>query len=683
MRRGRLDRTLSAPAFGVVVALASLGVPQTAFGQQRQALSSLKSGHSALVSVLTVSRPPSVARLHPMRWAHWSRSARILQTSSEFGSRAVIGLSSPDVLAAVRSEYGIDASVLHTALRAAEVSVDEASLRLLLTKGLHDPRIRYVEPVRSLGMDHPRNDPYLTQLNAAINAPWEWQFASSHVDLALNLERGSPSVLVGVVDTGVSNVPDMSGKIAEAWYYSTQGADATDFDGHGTAVSSLIAANNDDGFGMAGFGGAARVIMFRDVVGSTLTVAAAIDRLVSRGVRVINLSFSFPAYSSVVADAVNRAIAAGVLVVASAGNDGAFDISFPARMLQPVNGAASWGLAVGSSNMNNGVSEFSNKGNNLSLVAPGGLADGVCSGVFVAISTPAREIDASCYPEFTGTSGARYAYIAGTSFSAPETAGVAALVWAARPELKNYEVADILKQSAYRAPGIGWGPVGGWGVLNAARALELATGRSSADALKLNPVVAPASVAGGTRLSVTAQASWQDGAVLTSGSATCSASLAGAPLPAAVATMSAGAVSCQWDVPLAGGGRTITGSIAVTEPGSGLSVTSPQFQTAVTDVAAPTVNANPAFGRWGRAIQLGFVVNEETGAVATSLIVLKGVVPVAQKDTPLTAITSGQTSYVSWRSPAKKAKLRFSFCVTVKDAAGNSSSRSCAPITIR
>jgi subtilisin family serine protease len=671
-------------AVGAIVAsIVTLAVPFGAAGSVDRGLSSLRASHEGSLSILTVSRPASIARIHPMRWARWTPSPRLLQNRSRFGSRAVIGVTSVKVLAAVEADYGITASVPLPSLRAAEVSVDDASLRSLLSRGAYDPRIRYVEPAGSLAADHPRNDPFLSLVNPMTNAAYEWQFAASHIDLALNLERGSSSILVGVVDSGVANVPDLNGKIAETWYYMSQGVDANDVDGHGTAVSSLIAANNDDGFGMAGFGGAARVIMFRDAVLSTVTVAAAIDQLVSRGVRIINLSIGSPTSSSVVADALNRAITAGVLVVASSGNDGGFTVGFPARMLQPANGAASYGLAVGASNANTGVAAFSTKGDNLSLVAPGGYADGVCAGVFTAISTPAREIDTSCYPEFSGPGGARYASVAGTSFSAPETAGVAALVWSARPELKNYQVADIIKQSAYRAPGTGWGPIGGWGVLNAASALELATGRSAADVLSLGSLSAPASISAGTRLSVTAHVSFQDGAVLPSATTSCSATVNGTSLAAALATTVAGAVRCDWDVPLTAGGRTLTGSITVTGPGGGLTVTSQPFQTAVKDAAAPTVTAHRASGRWGKTIRLTFVPSEETGAVATSLTILKGGVRVVQRDTPLTAIVSGQTSSVVWRAPRKKAKLPFRFCVTVRDASGNSSPQSCAPVTIR
>ena len=134
---------------------------------------------------------------------------------------------------------------------------------------------------------------------------------------------------------------------------------------------------------------------------------------------------------------------------------------------------------MGASNLTGALADFSNSGEHLSLVAPGDHSGG-CSGVLVAI--PAG--DAAARPvllsDLGGDGGARYAYLPGTSFSAPEVSGVAALIWAARPELKNYEVADIIKQSAARAATAGWTPTMGCGQLDAAAALELATGRSSA-----------------------------------------------------------------------------------------------------------------------------------------------------------------------------------------------------------
>ena len=115
-------------------------------------------------------------------------------------------------------------------------------------------------------------------------------------------------------------------------------------------------------------------------------------------------------------------------------------------------GGRSYGLAVGATDVDGNLAVFSNSGKHLSLVAPGDF-----DGPAPACSSRCPRTNASrqhCYPTWTGAGGARYGYVAGTSFSAPEVAGVAALIWAARPELKNYQVADIIKQSAAapRAP---------------------------------------------------------------------------------------------------------------------------------------------------------------------------------------------------------------------------------------
>ena len=95
------------------------------------------------------------------------------------------------------------------------------------------------------------------------------------------------------------------------------------------------------------------------------------------------------------------------------------------------------------------MAEFSNTGDNLSLLAPGDYDYG-CHGR--ACRRPGRRKTGTAPARrmFDGEGGAHYAYVGGTSFSAPEVAGVAALIWAVRPDLRNWEVAEIIKQSAHR-----------------------------------------------------------------------------------------------------------------------------------------------------------------------------------------------------------------------------------------
>jgi serine protease len=110
---------------------------------------------------------------------------------------------------------------------------------------------------------------------------------------------------------------------------------------------------------------------------------------------------------------------------------------------------------------------FSNTGSYVSLVAPGDT-------VFAALSGYS---DWSRAP-LPGSSAGIYGFSSGTSFSTPEVSGAAALVWAANPALTARQVATILKRTA---SGHGtWNPSLGFGVLDAAAAVELA------------PTVAPA-----------------------------------------------------------------------------------------------------------------------------------------------------------------------------------------------
>jgi thermitase len=71
--------------------------------------------------------------------------------------------------------------------------------------------------------------------------------------------------------------------------------------------------------------------------------------------------------------------------------------------------------------------------------------------------------------------------VGGTSYSSPIVAGVAALVLSANPSLSAAQVQDIVKQSADDLGPAGWDPSYGWGRVNAARAVSLASGGGSVD----------------------------------------------------------------------------------------------------------------------------------------------------------------------------------------------------------
>jgi subtilisin family serine protease len=442
---------------------------------------------AAVGGALALAAPPAVASassrldgtIHRYRW---HPSLRSLQgRTTEVGSTAVLGLASMRGLAPLQGRYGFRVIRALPQLRAAELTVS----RSLLSGAARDRRIRYLSALgpqrRLLAMP---NDPLLSTLDPLTGLPYEWQFAAAHVDRALDFSQGSASILVGTIDTGAAEVPDLAGKIDQRWTVSGKGTvarerRAVDLFGHGTAVASLIAANVGDGFGMAGFGGASHLIVMHAWTLSDVATAAALMKLDSLGVRIVNMSFGSDALEApIMLDAIHKAAADGMLLIAAAGNS-SHAVAHPAADLQPAGGVESYGLAVGASDVDGNLAFFSNSGANLSLLAPGGY-NGPCSGVLTAVVPAGTAFDGSCYPIWTGSGGAYYGYLAGTSFAAPEVAGIAALIWAARPGLKNYQVADIIKQSARRDAG-GWNPTVGCGVLDAGAALELATSRSNSE----------------------------------------------------------------------------------------------------------------------------------------------------------------------------------------------------------
>jgi serine protease len=345
---------------------------------------------------------------------------------------------------------------------------------------------------------HPGVSAFGTRLVDTVDptteAAYEWQFAATNLGAALNISPGSASVVVGIIDSGAAEIPDLAGKVDSRWAVSAKGTvrredHGVDYVGHGSAVASLVAAN---GSGMQGFGGATHVIAMRTPVLTDVAVAAALAKLHALGARIVNMSFGAQVPEGAVAlAAIRKAQSEGMLLIAAAGNSNG-PVSHPAADLQSPSGGQGAGLAIGASDVNDQLAFFSNSGENLSLVAPGSRS-GPCSGVLVAAPL-SDEFVGACYPSFSN-GGAWYSYVSGTSFAAPEVAGVAALIWAARPTLSNSQVAGIIRQSARRGDD-GWTPTLGCGVLDAGAALALAVSRTDSEWAATTIGTAPCSTTG-------------------------------------------------------------------------------------------------------------------------------------------------------------------------------------------
>ncbi|MFW6725085.1 S8 family serine peptidase [Streptomyces sp. MAR4 CNY-716] len=242
-------------------------------------------------------------------------------------------------------------------------------------------------------------------------------------------------VTVGVVDSGVdADHPDLRGAVARGSeftvvatkreYARTTPFPQTDCEAHGTAVAGVVAARRAEGDRMAGVAPGATVYPVRIADGvdraTPRTLAAAIDDAVTAGADVLNLSFARPVDDAPVRAAVRRAVEAGVLVVAAAGNEG--------------NGGAAGGRMFPAAY--DGVLAVA------AVAADGQPLESSNSGPWVDLSAYGDQIPV------VAPNGSGYLTGAGTSIATAQVSGAAALVRARFPELTAEEVAHRLTASA-------------------------------------------------------------------------------------------------------------------------------------------------------------------------------------------------------------------------------------------
>ena len=219
--------------------------------------------------------------------------------------------------------------------------------------------------------------------------------------------QGGAGARVAVLDTGVDcGHEDLAGGCVYGANFSGA-AQPFDDHGHGTHVAGIIGARAN-GVGTIGVAPESTVyavkVLAANGSGALSWVAAGIDWAVANGMDVVNMSLSASVNSQALADAVAGAQAAGVLVVAAAGNSGCCNtVGYPAKLP----GA----MAVGAVDAADVVASFSSTGPEVDVTAPG-----------VAVRAPVPTGTCTlCDP-----SG--YKVLNGTSMATPHVAGVGALL---------------------------------------------------------------------------------------------------------------------------------------------------------------------------------------------------------------------------------------------------------------
>ncbi len=340
----------------------------------------------------------------------------------------------------------------------------------------------------------------------------QWAHTAMDVLGAWKTTKGDSTIHIGVVDTGVEwDHPDLIGQFAinpledinhnglfDAWSSSQKHLDAHgnlvsgDLDGidqdhngyaddvigydfvdqeninfgdaqtrdaipfdeephsHGTAVSGVIGAVENNSIGIAGIAPRCKLVALRafDATGNAEDddIATAIIYAADNSVRILNLSFGDVVPSLLQRDAIRYATAQGVLVVASSGNAGGDGRHYPSDLDQ----CLSVGMTTRDQDKKEVIAVESQHGEAMDVVAPGG-------GINVL-----------------SVNG--YQILSGTSFSAPAVAAVAGLILASHPNASNDVIRTILESTTDDQFPLGFDHTHANGRVNAKRAVEFVGG---------------------------------------------------------------------------------------------------------------------------------------------------------------------------------------------------------------
>jgi subtilisin family serine protease len=327
-----------------------------------------------------------------------------------------------------------------------------------------DPNVEYAEPDYILTTAVIPNDPSFTKqwgmnntgqviLNGEAGKP------DADIDMteAWDITRGSPDIIIAVVDTGVDLAhPDLASKLVPGYNFTSPGSQPQDDSGHGTHVVGIVAAGTNNTVGVAGVCWECRIMPLKamsNTSGSIDTVSNAIRYAVDKGAHVINLSLGGPSGSQTLLNAVRYAYLANVPIVAAMMNEAKTNpntIYYPAAYPETI--------AVGSTDKMDLRSDFSSYGSHIDLSAPGSE---ILSTYWVSPNSHS------------------YAYMWGTSMATPHVAGVIGLMRYLNPKLTVEEIRSILKVSAKDLGSPGWDIYYGSGRLNALIALEATIGKIS------------------------------------------------------------------------------------------------------------------------------------------------------------------------------------------------------------
>lgn len=304
-------------------------------------------------------------------------------------------------------------------------SADRRMRRIPIIRGISCPLAACELPARLAGFCRLEDDPLVSVHGAAPASPLSdkekgipWGVTRIKAPSAWNRTTGH-RVKIGVIDTGVDfNHPDLRQSLSRGINLIYRNMLPFDDNGHGTHIAGTIAAANR----MQGMIGVAprsivHPVKAFDHNGTAFVsdIILGIEWCVLNRMDIINMSFGMKNRSKALLTAVNNAYNAGVIIVASSGNDGKLGtIDYPARFPQTV--------SVGATNKLGRVAAFTNRGKHIDIYAPG---DKILS----------------AWPQ------GKYHEMSGTSMATSHVSGAIALLLARKPGLRPEQIKAVLQKS--------------------------------------------------------------------------------------------------------------------------------------------------------------------------------------------------------------------------------------------
>jgi subtilisin family serine protease len=376
----------------------------------------------------TSSEPTASGQAQPQAQVAQYKSGEVLIKFKDTVSTASINQLFSNVGLTIQKRYD------HIGVYKSSINVAKTVLKVIEECNA-DPNVEYAEPNYVYHTFVVPNDPRFSSLYGMdnIDAPEAW-----------DIQTGSKSVIVGVIDTGAdqdhedleANIWQNSGEFGggkennnvdddgngyvddfQGWDFINNDNDPFDDNQHGTHVSGTVGAVGNNGKGVVGVNWNVSIMPLKflasDGSGTTDDAVEAILYATNMGAKVLSNSWGGGGFSRALEDAIKFANQNGVLFVAAAGNDFSNNDSFPTY---PANYETDNLISVAASTSNDGLAGFSNFGKKtVDLAAPGSN---------ILSSLPNN----------------RYGNLSGTSMATPHVSGAAALVWAQYPSLTMNEV---------------------------------------------------------------------------------------------------------------------------------------------------------------------------------------------------------------------------------------------------